>query len=92
MSEAWKTPPGVVCIVPPYPNPAVKAPLICDAIWAAPLTIPVLLGNELAKLLPSPCRKSDSIHPKEPVDVNDPLICPSKSNPLVKLPLIFEAI
>ena len=29
--------------------------------------------------------------PNEPVEVTDPLIFPSKANPLLKLPLILEA-
>ena len=57
-------------------------------------TINNIVGNELAILLPSPCRKLDSILPKEPVDVADPLIfeLAAKSIPLLKLPLISEAI
>ena len=56
------------------------------------LSNPVLLDNESFILLPSPCKKSASILPNDPVDVTEPLISPTKLNPLVKLPLTLEAI
>ena len=52
----------------------------------------MLLGNESFILLPSPCNKPASILPNDPVDVTEPLISPLNPNPLVKLPLIREAI
>ena len=85
-------PDDLVCIVPSYPKPLVKLPLIFVAICFELLIIPVLLGKSSFILLPSPCRKSASILPNDPVDVTEPLISPLKVNPLLNEPLIREAI
>ena len=74
--------------IPSYSNPALKAPL--TASCPDPVTIPAF--NILVIFLTSPINLMASTLPNEPVEAAEPLIIPSNSKPLVKAPLICEAI